>query len=167
MSYGDFLLMAMDSIANTGELTTVDGIRQYARTSLDNAHDLKLKEMLLAPKQPEWDGEGLPPAGTVCELRMTAAGSDWHIAEIKFASRNVIVWDWEGESQINGLCTAYIHAVQFRAARTPEQIAAENYEADAADLAEVMTGHRDRSKDCYMTLAKVILDAGYRKQEAP
>lgn len=112
----------------------------------------------------QWDGEGVPPAGTVCELRMTAAGSDWARAEIKFASRNVIVWDWEGESPINGLCTGYIHTVQFRPIRTPEQIAADERRAavaEMADIARMATG-----MICNLADFQALYDAGYRKQVA-
>lgn len=70
-----------------------------------------------------WTGEGLPPVGTVCELR-THKLNEWGRAVIKFASRNVVVWDWEGEPEISGLCTRYAHEVEMRAIRTPEQIAA-------------------------------------------
>lgn len=122
----------------------------------------------------QWNGEGLPPAGTVCELRMTAAGSDWARAEIKFASRNVIVWDWEGESPINGLCTGYIHTVQLRPIRTPEQIEAEEREKAASAIADLMKATRfglvstDVSpKEMARAYAEAIYDAGYRKQVAP
>lgn len=114
----------------------------------------------------DWNGKGLPPAGAVCEIREKSC-QYFSPAAIKFASRNVVVWDWQAEPALNGLCTAYSHNIEIRPIRTAEQIAAEKLEVDAADLAEVMTGHRDRSGDCYLTLAKVILEAGYRKQVAP
>ena len=49
--------------------------------------------------------------------------------------------------------------------KTPEELAAEQREKDAEELAFIATGHRDRSKDCWISLAKVLIDAGYRKFE--
>lgn len=103
---------------------------------------------------PAWSGEGLPPVGR-CELRMISTGGDWHVADIKFASRNVVVWDWEDEPAINGLCTAYVHTVQFRPIRTKEQIAVEAREAAIKDLMQL--------DDIYYQQAAAIYDAGYRK----
>lgn len=74
------------------------------------------------PTTPSWSGEGLPPVGTVCELRVHKL-TEWSAAKNEFAYRNVIVWDWVGEPAVNGLCTAYAHDVEFRQIRTPEQIA--------------------------------------------
>lgn len=81
-----------------------------------------------------WTGSGLPPVGTVCEIRAHKL-NDWSPATIKFASRNVVVWDWEAEPALNGLCTAYAHAIEIRPIRTPEQIAEEAKEK-AIDVIE-------------------------------
>jgi hypothetical protein len=110
-----------------------------------------------------WNGESLPPVG-LCELRLISAGGDWHEADIKFASRNVVVWDWVGEPSINGLCTAYVHAVQFRPVRTPEQIAAEERERRIAELAKVI---RVSGWDSPEILAAYLDSHDYRKQVAP
>lgn len=112
-----------------------------------------------------WNGEGLPPAETVVELRTVSVKADWAKAKIKFASRNVVVWDWDGEPAVNGLCTAYAHAIEMRPVRTPEQIAAEEKQRFMEDLYEVV-------KDCdckksWLEAMGAIYDAGYRKQVAP
>jgi len=110
----------------------------------------------LIAKPTEWSGEGLPPVG-ICELRLVSAGGDWHKADIKFASRNVVVWDWVGEPSINGLCTAYAHAVQCRPIRTPEQIAAE-------DLREIIESGLNGKKTLDEVVDEIIAN-GYRKFE--
>lgn len=112
-----------------------------------------LESRLVAIERP-WSGEGLPPVGR-CELRLIAAGSDWHEADIKFASRNVVVRDWVDEPSVNGLCTGYVHTVQFRPLRTPEQIAAEERESFIRDLIQVTCIRHGE--------AGLIYDAGYRK----
>lgn len=118
------------------------------------------------PDAVAWTGEGLPPVGTVCELRASKL-SDWHQAEIKFASRNVIVWDWVGEPAINGLCTAYAHTVEFRPIRTPEQIAEDERSGFILDLAGELSGHSSHIQLKDMDMAKYLYDLGYRKQETP
>jgi hypothetical protein len=114
----------------------------------------------------EWSGEGLPPVGTVCEMRANKLNY-WHAAEIKFAQRNVVVWAWAGEPSINGLCTAYTHAVEFRPIRTPETIAAERRELG---INQVMADYEYTVGPCTHKLARSqaerIWDSGYRKQEA-
>lgn len=113
---------------------------------------------------PAWVGVGPPPAGTLCEIRNVAPGTDWAEATIVFASRNVVVWDWVGEPTINGLCTAYAHAVEMRPVRTPEQIAAEEREKA---IAEMVSTSPMLDKGWARKVCTALYDAGYRKQVAP
>jgi hypothetical protein len=110
----------------------------------------------------EWTGEGLPPVGTVCEIRAHKL-TNWDMAKIEFAFRNVVVWGWMGEPSMNGLCTAYAHEVEFRPVRTPEQIAEEEREnAVLIAMGDTRTlGISDNSK---RILIERLYDAGYRKQ---
>lgn len=109
---------------------------------------------------PEWNGYGLPPVGTVCDLRNVAAGTDWGEATIVFASRNVVVWDWVGEPSINGLCTAYAHAVEMRPILTPEQIAAEERKRITDDIQRVCVDGENNG----VPFHEALYEAGYRKQ---
>lgn len=112
----------------------------------------------------EWNGEGLPPVGLEIECTYDSWGY-WLKGKVLCYGEKTIFMEQES-SKGNGKFEGSMNpdGIRFRPIRTPEQIAAEKYEADAADLAEVMTGHRDRSKDCFLHIAKVVLDAGYRKQ---
>lgn len=48
---------------------------------------------LISCEQPsEWNGQGYPPVGTICELRLKTGG--WGKAEIKYMSQDVCVWLW-------------------------------------------------------------------------
>jgi hypothetical protein len=107
-----------------------------------------------------WSGEGLLPVGTVCELRAHKM-NEWGRAVIKFASRNVVVWDWEGEPSTSGLCTRYAHEIEFRPIRTPEQIAAEEREKAIVEL----IADTDGALGPYE--AGKVYDACYRKQVTP
>ena len=52
----------------------------------------------------------------------------------------------------------------FRPIRTPEQIAAEKYERDAEELADILKIHEVGYP---VALAKLVLDCGYSKQAQP
>lgn len=127
--------------------------------------------MLIETRHPAWSGEGLPPAGTVCELRAHKL-TEWSAAKIEFAFRNVIVWDWIGEPSMNGLCTAYAHNVEIRPIRTPEQIAADEREKARDYALNTMTGEgwtEGETEEQWQFRLKIVsemLDMGYRKQEA-
>jgi hypothetical protein len=118
--------------------------------------------------QPDpWTGEGLPPVGTVCELRAHKL-TDWSAAKIEFAYRNVIVWDWIEEPSMNGLCTAYSHDVEFRPIRTAEQIAAEERRDFIESLAAELGGHwSEEAKSPHREIAAYLYNSGYRKQVQP
>jgi len=112
-----------------------------------------------------WNGKGRPPVGTMCEF-LHLGVKDWVAVTVYAYPGNTHLLGvtdsplWESN---NGACRINLDGCKFRPVRTAEQIAAEKRGRDAEDLAETMSGHRDRSKDCYLTLAKVVLDAGYRK----
>lgn len=121
-----------------------------------------------------WTGEGLPPVGTVCEIRAHKLNG-WSPATIKFASRNVIVWDWEAEPALNGLCTAYAHAIEIRPIRTAEQIAEE---ARITELNLMVGAIKDypggRHGVDHLTQLRIheeacidLYDAGWRKPVTP
>ncbi|HHK2337522.1 TPA: hypothetical protein ACQRHQ_003412 [Pseudomonas aeruginosa] len=117
-----------------------------------------------ARPQETWDGQGLPPVGTVCEVKHRDIG--WVRCEIvahkSFSCgglTHAIAWiDENTLDQSQGL--------RFRQLRTPEQIAAEEREKAALEMAALMSGHDDRSKDCFKVLGEILYDAGYRRQES-
>lgn len=68
----------------------------------------------------EWDGEGLPPAGTKCEC--DSAG-DWQECTVILSVDNAIVWQWDWQRP-NNACISYAHcAPKFRPIRSPEDVA--------------------------------------------
>ncbi|MGU2291300.1 hypothetical protein ACSEQ4_20505 [Pseudomonas aeruginosa] len=110
--------------------------------------------------QESWDGQGLPPVGTVCEYKYTH-WPEYHKCEIRYISAaSLIVYD-HGQEQYYRTCD-----MLFRPVRTLEQIAAEEREKAALEMAALMSGHEDRSKDCFKVLGEILYDAGYRRQES-
>ncbi|QPZ69378.1 hypothetical protein [Pseudomonas aeruginosa] len=113
-----------------------------------------------ARPQESWDGQGLPPVGTVCEYKYTH-WPEYHKCEIRYISAaSLIVYD-HGQEQYYRTCD-----MLFRPVRTLEQIAAEEREKAALEMAALMSGHEDRSKDCFKVLGEILYDAGYRRQES-
>lgn len=111
-----------------------------------------------ARPQEAWDGHGLPPVGTVCEIKHRDIG--WVRCEIvahkSFSCgglTHAIAWiDENTLDQSQG--------VRFRAIRTPEQIAAEEREKAVGDMAMSIQGVPYQYPTLY-----ALFDAGYRRQE--
>lgn len=85
--------------------------------------------------------------------------------------------DWDGwsywsegrEVWVRGVLTCDVSAEReatFEARpQDTEQITAEEREKAALEMAALMSGHEDRSKDCFKVLGEILYDAGYRRQE--
>ncbi|HHM6439553.1 TPA: hypothetical protein ACRL36_002892 [Pseudomonas aeruginosa] len=110
-----------------------------------------------ARPQDAWDGQGLPPVGTVCEIKHRDIG--WVRCEIvahkSFSCgglTHAIAW-------IDEYTLDQSKGVRFRPIRTPEQIAAEEREKAIEEMCfaeETLT----------VKQAKALYDAGYRRQES-
>ncbi|BAG75037.1 hypothetical protein [Pseudomonas phage PAJU2] len=109
--------------------------------------------------QETWDGQGLPPVGTVCEYRHMI-WPEYRPCEIRYISEESLVAYDDAQEQFYRTCD-----MLFRPIRTLEQIAAEEREKAALEMAALMSGHEDRSKDCFKVLGEILYDAGYRRQE--
>lgn len=115
--------------------------------------------MIERPQTKPWSGpeDGLPPVGTVCELRTKRGG--WGEAEIKYQGRRgICVWLWvrrDGNSEQVEWAESP-DKLEFRAIRTPEQIAAEKRETAIRELMEIA------QVDCRVTAARLV-DAGFKR----
>lgn len=118
----------------------------------------------------QWNGDGLPPVGTVCEYLLKPS-NQWHKCEIRyhmipsdFGELRAIVWNpnlkFDQISNSNW---------EFRPIRTPEQIAAEERAAGIQALKAIFDSCSDElmpTSNKYLdTLFGAIHDAGYRKFE--
>ena len=111
-----------------------------------------------------WDGEGLPPVGTICEHRKLIPGKEWTQVEI-VAHRAFNGGDYtcavfvflEGSSWSSA-------GDHFRPIRTPEQIAAEERSKACDAMFGIMTSPPVR-KGNRSDMAEALYDAGYRKQK--
>lgn len=121
------------------------------------AFDESMQNLIARPAEPAtWNGQGLPPVGTNCEYR---SNDGWLQCEV-VAHRNnaAVVLNHHYEAD-------FVPPQDLRPLRTPEQIAAEEREKAALEMAALMSGHEDRSKDCFKVLGEILYDAGYRRQE--
>lgn len=136
-----------------------------------------LTDLVSRPEEaasPAWNGEGLPPVGTVLEYMWNyrAHGSEYVNARVIVHDNGKAVVrvvsgehkDCLGESN-GGLCG---DEPVWRPIRTPEQIAAEERETGVRDLKSVAF-ERFRSVsagcDAIDAICEALYDAGYRKTE--
>lgn len=127
--------------------------------SCDLAAYEHLDQSIERPSDPEpaaWNGEGLPPVGTVCEA-LNGFKEEW---------RKVKILDHEGTVP-TAACRDEIGRLWwsqcFRPIRTPEQIAAEERSARICEMASVIGAPL-----CQLTPTEIIEkldDAGYRKTQ--
>lgn len=104
----------------------------------------------------KWAGEGLPPVGTVCEWK-EKTGFSWVKATVLLITEKSVVMQREDGFEWQMITARTV----FRPIKSPEQIAAEKYEEDAAALAEILSGLDGANKTL---IAKTLLDCGYSKQ---
>lgn len=110
----------------------------------------------LIPNQ--WQGEGLPPVGTVCEFK---AGHS-QFPELSWTEVRIVSHDNQGDRNFAVFASVSGYGgcsdpADFRPLRTPEQIATEERAKLIAELYNVITG----PGDCWAKAARAI-DAGYR-----
>ncbi|HBO0765937.1 TPA: hypothetical protein L4D96_003822 [Pseudomonas aeruginosa] len=101
-----------------------------------------------------WDGQGLPPVGTVCEYRHMI-WPEYRPCEIRYISEESLVAYDDAQEQFYRTCD-----MLFRPIRTPEQIAAEEREKAVGDMAMSIQGVPYQYPTLY-----ALYDAGYRRQE--
>ncbi len=105
--------------------------------------------------QSEWNGEGLPPVGTVCEWK-EKTGFSWVKATVLFITDSSVVMQREDGFEWQMLTKRTV----FRPIRTTEQIAAEERTNNAIAMCQATQGAHD-----WMEAFRMLHDAGYRKFE--
>lgn len=131
-----------------------------------------INECIERPKPKQWSGpqDGLPPIGTICEVRQIYRDGEWKIREIIYISyHNLITAD--GVLEYHDDC----RSVEFRPIKTPEQLAAEQRETAIADMAKVLPGAKHECWTCnpdgsvkpyentYEILG-LLVDAGFKRE---
>lgn len=119
------------------------------------------------PAKVEWDGQGLPPVGTVCEAIHEDINSGKPVkAEIlKHHDNGLSVAFFWVDAPVEAEGNLY-WAQRFRPLRTPEQIAAEEREKAIDAMLDLDPPHENglgltsRRQFC-----EILFDAGYRRQE--
>lgn len=163
-------------LRDVGEALPLFNIKRGWTVPLHTAYGLRIEDCnrpLI--KRPEWNGEGLPPVGTVCEFagfnpeetlpsdpiigdRVTV------IAHFKSGSIDVAAFTFFVPPEFEYLQVAQGAYGCFRPIRTPEQIAAEERSKSIAEIVKLV-GWEYGVVGSDEAAAR-IYDAGYRKQEA-
>lgn len=113
---------------------------------------------LIARPCAEWNGEGLPPVGTVCEWK-EKTGFSWVKATVLFISESSVVMQREDGFEWQMLTKRTV----FRPIRTPEKIAAEEREKFISEICGLLGW--DASLEHSRRDAIKLFGAGYRKFE--
>jgi hypothetical protein len=124
----------------------------------------RLKQLVDRPS-PAWSGEGLPPVGTVCEYNLKAG--PWFKCEIRYVLDNdqdpeadgwqAVIWCPHLEKEQMAKASGF----NFRPIRTPEQIAADEREAEIVRLSDFI----QRARDAGLHIGEALHDAGLRFPE--
>lgn len=107
----------------------------------------------------EWNGIGLPPVGTKCEVRIHNNLGTKCTAVAHFEGRAVVILD-------NSEVALIRDAEDLRPIRTPEQIAAEKREKTISTMLEIfITGVEHDTGQNTRSGIEALYNAGYRKTE--
>ena len=110
-------------------------------------------------KQIEWNGEGLPPVGTVCEVQ-TWVNREWRKTTVLAHHLGFAVHSWSTDG--DDIEVEVAPAADFRPIRTPEQIAAEEQEKIEEEIQRICVDGENNGVPFF----RALYDAGYRKQVA-
>jgi len=114
-------------------------------------------------KVAERNGEGLPPIGLKVEAWYSMdTFPGWKPFKLKYLSEESVVFECSMGETRRDRETFDRWALTFRPIRTPEQIAAYQYEEDAAEIAKILSDLKDADE---IFIAKTLLDCGYRRFE--
>lgn len=151
----------LGSMSNS-EYWACDDRRQAIKSDYTYYDAIHLDEQWLVSEwrpSPAWNGEGLPPAGTVCEvLNAELDNPAWEKCTILFTGKHRIVYASDSCYERVG----YVIGLKFRRIRTHEQIASDE-RAAAVDAMVVATGYPGSS--IAKEVSQKLYDAGYRKPE--
>lgn len=119
------------------------------------------------PAKVEWDGQGLPPVGTVCIVE--PHNTMWGFSSTSGYERKILAYYgeyvWLGHAE-TPLETTRIDKVDFRLIRTPEQIAAEAREKAIDAMLDLDPPHESGfGMTSRRQFCEILFDAGYRRQE--
>lgn len=124
------------------------------------------------PAAPTWNGEGLPPVGTVCQVTKNNKHeflTQFNGKHVRIVAHDdsapgnpVAVFRVLGETKRTEADYHGLVASCFEPLKTAEQIAAEEREKAITEMAVLMD--RDPNSDYIRMRAGILYDAGYRKQ---
>ena len=117
--------------------------------------------MIPRPTTPQWNGEGLPPVGVVCEVMSTTASGEWLEAMIVAHDGDKAVYRLYDGSYGGDLEFFEGNPARtlFRPIRTPEQIAAEERENELNRMVATVSM---LDKGWARKVCAGLYDAGYR-----
>lgn len=115
---------------------------------------------MLVERPVSWNGEGLPPVGTVCEVHNAGLRNpEWERCTILFMGAFKCVYESDScHERVADVSDDYC-ITSFRPLRTPEQIAAEEREKAIDAMQEAVSKDPQYGRK----VCAALYDAGYRK----
>lgn len=126
----------------------------YYRLKADEAHYTVFRR--------PWSGECLPPVGTVCNAHFM--GCDQGVVEVRYSGQCVILWSDDRQSEQCGAAESY----HFAPIRTPEQIAADEREAQIVAIHDaIVTSVKVTLGQCdsWRKVAEMVYNAGFKREQ--
>ncbi|WP_412481373.1 hypothetical protein [Pseudomonas asiatica] len=140
----------------------------YGGGTGDNRHNFTRGQVqYITPRPARWDGEGLPPVGSVCEAYDAERDLWW--------PGQVLMHGNSDHAFVSGTPECWgtlLWASTFRPTRTPEQVAAEERKTAIDQMAadaqlDFSAGELLTAREYVECAIAALHDAGYRKQVAP
>lgn len=124
------------------------------------------EEAFEARPQEAWDGQGLPPVGTVCIVY--PHNTQWGFNSTAGHERKVLAYHgdfvWLG-TENEALEATRTDKVDFEAIHSPEQIAAEEREKAISEMLDLYINNGAYWPMTSKQFCEILFDAGYRRQE--
>ena len=127
---------------------------------------------VVATRPIEWDGNGIPPVGVVCEALWNAGANKWlkvKVFGVNEQGQPILRWE-EGPQKYEyqaAPLTGRMGKPYFRPIRSPQQLAAEIADKEIKEIAGIICadGAFDMDDPELMAAATALYDAGYRRLE--
>jgi hypothetical protein len=117
---------------------------------------------LIPRPSPAWNGEGLPPIGTVCQAFYM--GHPQGVVTVRYSGQCMILWSEDRNSEQCGQADDY----WFKPIRTPEQIAKDDREHKIRNaftaISLAISSLHESEEPTAVAIIKAMIDAGYEKQ---
>lgn len=143
-------------------VSSLDEDINYHFTYGPEGNDCYIPERCIERPKQVWNGEGNPPAGTICEIKFSQWWEGWEEAEVLCIGKKMVFvrqvtrdgQTFEGSINLDG--------IEFRPIKTQEQVAAEEREKAIHEMWMQVTTDCGDTIGIQKRACADLYDAGYR-----